>query len=50
MCKKKGKKGPRTMVEVWQGMRRDWGAVNPVTKVIPDKRHKPPKHKGKEWD
>lgn len=33
--------------EIYKGIRRDWGAVNPVTKVIPDKRRKPPKHKGR---
>lgn len=31
-------------------IRGDWGAINPVTKVIPDKRRKPPKHKGREFE
>lgn len=31
-------------------IRRDWGAISPVTKVIPDKRRKAPKHKGKQFD
>lgn len=43
------KKKPRANAEIFQGMRRDWGNVNPVTKVIPDKRKKKPKHK-KGWE
>jgi hypothetical protein len=39
------KQKPRTNAEIFRGMRRDWGNVNPVTKVIPDKRKKKPKHK-----
>lgn len=40
----------KTNVEIFMGMRKDWGCVNPVTRVIPDKRFKKPKYKGKEWD
>lgn len=47
---KKKKKNPKTWVEVFQTKWRDWGNINPVTKVIPDKRFKKPKHKGKEWE
>ena len=37
--------------EVVRKMRGDWGAVNPVTKVIPNKKKNPKtKHKGKEYD
>ena len=41
----------RNPYEVYRSIRRDWGEVNPVTKVIPDKRHKKPKHKRmeEEW-
>lgn len=46
---KKSKKTPKTNLEIYQSMRRDWGSVNPVTKVIPDKRNKRPKHR-KGWD
>ena len=49
MSKKKHQK-PRTNYEVYRSIRRDWGVLNPVTKIIPDKRNKKPKHKGKEWD
>lgn len=48
MSKKKSQK-PRTNYEVYRNVRKDWGVLNPVTKVIPDKRNKKPKHK-KEWD
>lgn len=36
--------------EINKSIRRDWGAISPVTKVIPDKRRKPPKHKKKVLD
>lgn len=39
-----------TTARVNASIRRDWGEVNPVTKVIPDKRRKPPKHKGRAWE
>lgn len=45
--KHKNKNKPRTNYEVYKSIRRDWGEINPVTKVIPDKRNKPPKHKGR---
>lgn len=35
----------------WKKMRGDWGAINPVTKVIPNKKKNPKiKHKGKEYE
>lgn len=48
----KSKNKVKTTAEIYQSIRRDWGAVNPVTKIIPNKK-KPkrhPKHKGKEMD
>lgn len=39
----------KNQIEIIRSIRGDWGAISPVTKVIPDKRHKPPKHKGK-WE
>ena len=44
MSKKKNTK-PRTNYEVYRSIRKDWGALSPVTRVIPDKRNKKPKHK-----
>lgn len=35
----------KTNYDIYKGIRRDWNGVNPVTKVIPDKRRKKPKHK-----
>ena len=49
MSKKKSKSQPRSAYEVYRSIRKDWGVLNPVTKVIPDKRNKKPKHK-KGWD
>ena len=46
---KKKKTKVRDSYEVNRSIRRDWGTISPVTKVIPDKRDKKPKHK-KEWD
>lgn len=39
-----------TMKDIYMRIRRDWGNVNPVTKVIPDKRFKKPKYKGRDWE
>lgn len=39
----------KTCTEIFRSERKSWGNVNPVTRVIPDKRRKAPKHKGKEW-
>ncbi len=39
----------KNQIEIIRSIRGDWGAISPVTKVIPDKRRKPPKHKGK-WE
>ena len=47
MSKKKSKTQPRSNYEIYRTMRKDWGVINPVTKVIPDKRNKKPKHKGR---
>ena len=38
---------PRTNLEIIQSIRGDWHGVNPVTKIIPDKRKKKDKHKKK---
>ena len=40
----------KTTVEIVRGIRGDWGAISPVTRIIPDKRRKPPKHKGKRYE
>jgi hypothetical protein len=46
----KNKKKIKSNIEIYQGIRRDWGEVNPVTRIIPDKRRKPPKHKAKQFE
>jgi hypothetical protein len=48
-CQKKTK--AKTYSEIYQGMRRDWGAVNPVTKTIPNKKkNQKTKHKGRMYN
>lgn len=45
------KKETNTTYEVVRKIRGDWGNVNPVTKVIPNKKKNPKtKHKGKAYD
>lgn len=47
MSKKKSKTKPRSNYEIYRSIRKDWEGINPVTKIIPDKRNKKPKHKGR---
>lgn len=46
----KKQKKVKTYTEIFQATRKDWGCVNPVTRVIPDKRFKKPKYKGRDWE
>lgn len=46
----KKKQSPKTWTEVFQAQRREFPQGYCVTRIIPDKRRKPPKHKGKEWE
>lgn len=47
----KKKKNTNSTYEVVRKIRGDWGAVNPVTKVIPNKKkNRKEKHKGKEYN
>lgn len=44
-------KSKKSNYEVIRRIRGDWGAINPVTKVIPNKKKNPKiKHKQKEYD
>lgn len=45
---KKKKVQPKSWVEVFQGERKTFPQGYCVTRVIPDKRRKPPKHKGRD--
>ena len=48
--KKKNLKSNPTY-EVVRKIRGDWGNINPVTKIIPNKKKSPKiKHKGKQYD
>ena len=46
---KKKKTKPCNSYEVNRSIRRDWGNISPVTKIIPDKRKKKEKHR-KGWE
>ena len=40
----------KTYTEIFRSERKSWGNVNPVTRVIPDKRRKQSKHKNRQFD
>lgn len=44
------KKKVKTNVEIIKAQRSNWGAISPVTRVIPDKRRKAPKHKARQFE
>ena len=44
------KKKVKTYVEIFKSERKTFPQGCAVTRVIPDKRFKKPKYKGKEWD
>lgn len=45
-----GKKQPKTWVEVFQAERKEFPQGYCVTRIIPDKRFKKPKYKGRDWE
>lgn len=47
---KKPKVTPKTWTEVFQSQRKEFPQGYCVTRVIPDKRYKKPKYKGRELD
>lgn len=49
MAKEKELQNPN--YEAWKKQRGDWGDINPVTKIIPNKKKNPKvKHKGKQYE
>lgn len=40
----------KTYSEIFRSERKSWGNVNPITRVIPDKRRKAPKHKARQFE
>jgi hypothetical protein len=49
MAKKKKTDDP--YYEAWKKQRGDWGEINPVTKIIPNKKkNQKEKHRGKQYD
>ena len=47
---KKPKQTPKTWIEVFQNQRKEFPQGCAVTRIIPDKRFKKPKYKGKDWE
>lgn len=47
---KKNVKATEITLRVNNSIRRDWGEICPVTRVIPDKRNKTPKHKKRDTE
>lgn len=51
MKKKNISKATEQTLATNNAIRRDWGAISPVTKIIPNKKkNRKPKHKGREFD
>lgn len=51
MAKKNISKATEQTFDTISKMRGSWGAISPVTKVIPNKKkNRKPKHKGREFD
>lgn len=48
--KKTGKQQPKTWVKVFQSERKEFPQGYCVTRIIPDKRNKKAKHKGREFE
>ena len=49
MMSKKKKKIPSNL-ELIQSQRGDWNGINPITRIVGSKKHKPVKHKKREME
>ena len=49
MMSKKKKKIPSNL-ELIQSQRGDWNGINPITRIVKSKKHKPIKHKKREME
>ena len=49
MMSKKRKKIPSNL-ELIQSQRGDWNGINPITRIVGSKKHKPVKHKKREME
>lgn len=51
MAKRKTQTATEQTFDTIRKIRGDWGAISPVTKIIPNKKkNQKPKHKGRMWD
>lgn len=49
MSKKKNKK-EKSMIDLYQSIRKDWNGVNPVSRIVESKKKKKPKYKHKQFE
>ena len=48
--KKKKNKKEKSVLDLYQSVRRDWNGINPVTRIIENKKRKKPKYKNKDYE
>lgn len=48
--RKKKKKRPCSNLDLYQSIRRDWNGVNPVSRIVENKKKKKPKYKHKQFE
>lgn len=49
MSNKKNKK-EKSMIDLYQSIRKDWNGVNPVSRIVESKKKKKPKYKHKQFE
>jgi hypothetical protein len=50
MSKKKKKNEPKSMIDLYKSIRKDWNGVNPVSRIVESKKKKKPKYPHKEYE
>lgn len=50
MAKKKRKNKSKSMIDLYQSIRRDWNGINPVSRIVENKKKKKPKYPRKEYE
>lgn len=48
--KKRNNKKQKSMLDLYQSIRRDWNGINPVTKIVESKKKKKSKYPHKEYE
>ena len=50
MAKKKKKNKSKSMIDLYQSIRRDWNGTNPVSRIVESKKKKKSKYPHKEYE